>query len=169
MLKFENVDNKAVATATNGLKVIAHACALNIGVGTPTPLSMEDASVKIYTSLEECDINGEVTGNYAVDSKLTIGCKASDLPNSDIASEEFRDFYIDKLVAKPYAFELSQLKTEKLAEFRSLADAELSELAEDATEQKQAIVDKHTAKAAEIGEAVTIPELEDILWIEVTE
>jgi len=60
-----------------------------------------------------------------------------------------------------------QIRVSKLTTFKTTAENEIkaiSGLAEDATEQKQAIVDKHTAKVAEIGEAVTIPDLEDILW-----
>ena len=95
---FKNENNCAVATTDTGLKVIAHACGLNIGIATTTPLSKEDAVVKIYTSLEQFNVQGESMEVYVIDDSLTINCVASDLPNNDISSDEFRDFYIDRLI-----------------------------------------------------------------------
>ncbi len=100
MIKFEKVENVLIGEDVTGLKVVAHARAITIGSSTETPLTKEDSQVTIKTALEYFKVDGTSTGTFKIEPSLTVTCKASELPNSDIFSEETVAFYCDKIVAK---------------------------------------------------------------------
>ena len=90
----------AIAVAPNGLKVMAHASGLGVSSTVPLPLTQVDADVSILTVIQEFDVDGNALDSYYYTPEYKVLCKMSDLPNTDVFSDEVRAFYVDKLIEK---------------------------------------------------------------------
>ncbi len=97
----KNEDGVAIATLYGSLKAKVHCRAIEMGGDTITALSKEDPTVIIKCSLEYLDIQNDIiteTNNFELCSDLTIKTKASNIPTTDWASDEFKTWFVDKCV-----------------------------------------------------------------------
>ncbi len=107
MLEFKKVDGMAVAVAPTGLNVIAFGNGFQCGTHNDKSIVIGD-HVSIYTSLIDCDIDGNPTTSIRLAPDLTVSIPVAELSainifkitDGEIAwSDEMLALYVDGLIA----------------------------------------------------------------------
>jgi len=93
----EKIDElTAHATLFGGVIAKVHMSDFRMGDSTHTPLSAEDPLIKMAITCEYIE-DGVLTGEYEYIGN-TITVRASEIPTTDLASDELKMWFVDKVV-----------------------------------------------------------------------
>ncbi len=107
MLVFKKINGTAVAVAPTGLNVIAFGNGFQCGTHDDKPVAIDD-SVAVYTSLIDCDINGNPTDSVRLAPDLTVFIPVTKLSEISVFkvvdgkiawSDAMFDLYTNELIA----------------------------------------------------------------------